>query len=100
MRVQVTVPRLHIHPAPLRAVGTNVLVTLGKMSVTVTVVPSVGPALAALLTVIVKTPGSLRVKLPVCVLVMERAACATDRLADAVLPVPPLVELTAPLTLL
>jgi hypothetical protein len=91
---------LQVHPVPLIAVGTRVFGTLGNVSVTVTVVPSVGPAPAASLTVMVYLlPVEFRGKFPLWVFVMDRLACATVRLADAVLPVPPLVELTGPVVL-
>ena len=45
-------------------------------------------------------PEEPRGKVPLCVLVMVKLACATFRVADAVFPVPPLLELTAPLVLL
>ena len=44
-------------------------------------------------------PVELRGKLPTCFLVMDRLGCPTKRVAVAVLPVPPLVELTAPVVL-
>ena len=49
--MQVSVPRLQVHPVPLMVTGTNVLGTLGKVSVTVTV-PRVEPG-PRLLTVMV-----------------------------------------------
>ena len=98
--MQVSVPRSQVQPVPLRAVGPSVFCTLGSVSVTVTV-PMVGPAPTLLLTVIVYvSPEEPRGKLPVCVFVIVKLARATFSVADAVLPVPPLVELTASLVLL
>jgi hypothetical protein len=45
-------------------------------------------------------PEVPRWKKPLWVFVIVKLARATCKVADAVLPVPPLVELTAPLTLL
>ena len=91
-------PRLQVQPVPLRAIGTSVCGTLGRVSVTVTI-PLVGPADALLLTVIVYSPVSPRSKSSSWVLVMVREAVFTVRFAVAVLPVPPLSELTGPVML-
>lgn len=98
--MQVRVFSVQVQPVPLIAVGTSVCSTLGSVSLTVTV-PIVGPAFALSLTVMVYSlPEEPRSNMPLCVFVMAKLAWATFRVAVAVLPVPPLVELTAPLTLL
>src|SRR5581483_4218591 len=97
--VQVRVPKLQPHPVPPMAVATSVLGTLGKVSTTVTV-PFVGPTPVPLLTVMVYTPVEPRLKLPAWVLVIERAAGLIVNVADAELPFPPFVEVTAPVVLL
>lgn len=63
-------------------------------------VPRVGPALEASLTVIVYVPVLLRLKSKSstgCVLVIDRLAGFTVSVAVAVLPVPPLSEVTVTL---
>src|SRR5512146_865471 len=80
------------------AVATGGLVTLGSVSTTVTV-PVVGPAPALLIVMVQIAPVCPRVKVPAWVLVMVRSAGCTVKVAVAVLPVPPLVELTAPVVL-
>ncbi len=62
--------------------------------------PFVGPALAELLTTKVYTPMEPRLKSPGWDFVIERAALATVSVADAELPLPPLLEVTAPVVLI
>lgn len=97
--MQVSAARVQVHPVPLMAVATGGCVTLGNVSTTVTA-PRVGPAPLFFTVMTQFAPFCPRVNVPVCVLVMVRSATAIVREADAVLPVPPFVELTAPLVLL
>lgn len=95
LRVQLREARVQVQPVPLIAVAVS---PLGNVSVTVTV-PLVEPVP---LFVTVKTncaPVCACVKLPVCVLVIDRSAARTSRDADAVFPVPPLPEVTLPVVL-
>lgn len=96
MRVQVSVARVQVQPAPPIAVGTSVCSTSGKVSTTVTV-PMVGPAFGSSLTMMVYVaPICRRSKSPLWVLEMLRFAFFANRVAVAVLPVPPFAELTGP----
>src|SRR5579859_5088589 len=80
------------------AVGTGGLVTLGRVSTTVTV-PTVGPK-PTLLTVIVHTaPVWPRVKVPLWVLVIVGSGASTSIDAVVWLPEPALLEVTVPVVL-
>lgn len=88
---------MQFHPLPLMVTGVN---PAGMVSATVTVDPSVG-ADPALLTVRKNaSPIWFCAKFPPLVMPMARStALVTVRPAEAVLPVPPLVDVTAPVTL-
>lgn len=93
--MQVSVARVQLHPVPLMAVATSVFWTFGKVSVTVTV-PEVGPKPPLLTVMVYVAPVWLRLKLPVCVLVIVRSGAITSIDAVAWLPEPALLVATVP----
>src|SRR5579859_274414 len=77
------------------AVATGGFVTLGSVSVTVTV-PTVGPKPTLLTVIVHSAPVWPRVNVPVCVLVMVGSGASTSILAVAWLPDPALLDVTVP----